>query len=72
MNLAVGGTNAYFPDGVGGKPWSNSDPRAPNAFYNAKGQWQPTWKGEDAALQVDSVKVWSLGPTGTEEVNFSY
>ena len=68
MNLAVGGTNTYFPDGVGGKPWSNSDPHAPNSFYDAKGRWQPTWKGEDAALQVDSVKVWSLGPTGTEEV----
>jgi hypothetical protein len=23
MNVAVGGTNAYFPDGVGGKPWSD-------------------------------------------------
>lgn len=72
MNLAVGGTNSYFPDGVGGKPWSNSDPHAPNAFYDAKGRWQPTWKGEDAALQVDSVKVWSLGPTGTEEVTQEY
>jgi len=39
MNLAVGGSNTYFPDGVGGKPWSNRDPHAPNAFYNAKGQW---------------------------------
>lgn len=37
MNLAVGGSNAYFPDNYGGKPWSNSDPHAPNAFYNAKG-----------------------------------
>ena len=23
MNVAVGGTNAYFPDGQGGKPWTN-------------------------------------------------
>lgn len=23
INLAVGGTNGYFPDGVGGKPWSD-------------------------------------------------
>jgi hypothetical protein len=36
MNLAVGGTNSYFPDGVGGKPWSNNDPHSVNAFYNAK------------------------------------
>ena len=47
-------------------------PASPNAFYDAKGRWQPTWKGEDAALQVDSVKVWSLGPTGTEEVTQEY
>lgn len=26
FNVAVGGTNAYFPDGQGGKPWSNSEP----------------------------------------------
>jgi hypothetical protein len=36
MNLAVGGTNAYFPDGVGGKPWSNGDSHSVNAFYTAK------------------------------------
>lgn len=43
LNLAVGGTGNYFPDGQGGKPWANADPHAPNAFYNAKGQWYPTW-----------------------------
>ena len=37
MNVAVGGTNAYFPDGVGGKTWSNNDPHSVNAFYNSKG-----------------------------------
>lgn len=26
----------YFPDGVGGKPWVDSDPNAVNSFYNAK------------------------------------
>ncbi|TNV77979.1 hypothetical protein FGO68_gene3752 [Halteria grandinella] len=69
MNLAVGGTGNYFPDGQGGKPWANGDPHAPNAFYNAKGQWYPTWKGEDAALKIDSVRVWSLNTTtqATEE-----
>lgn len=58
INLACGGTNGYFPDGQGGKPWSTTDPHAVNSFYNAKGQWYPTWKGEDSALQIDSVKVW--------------
>ena len=36
LNVAVGGTNGYFPDGRCGKPWSNNDGRAVNAFYNAK------------------------------------
>ena len=58
INLACGGTNDYFPDDQGGKPWSTTDPHAVNAFYNAKDQWYPTWNGEDSALQIDSVKVW--------------
>lgn len=70
MNLAVGGTGNYFPDGVGGKPWNNADPHAPNTFYNAKGQWYPTWKGEDAALQVDSVSVWRIDPDTPAEEHF--
>lgn len=60
LNLAVGGTNGYFPDGQGGKPWSDTDPHSVNAFNNAKGSWYSTWNGEDAALKVKSIKVWSL------------
>lgn len=59
FNVACGGTNGYFPDGVGNKPWSNTDPHAVNAFTNAKDTWYKTWDGEDAALQVDYVKVWT-------------
>jgi beta-glucanase (GH16 family) len=58
FNVAVGGTTGYFPDGVGNKPWSNNDPHAIVAFWNAMNSWYPTWKGEDCALQVDWVKVW--------------
>jgi len=43
MNVAVGGTNAYFPDGVGGKPWADADPQAVNEFYNSRGNWGQTW-----------------------------
>ena len=43
MNVAVGGTGGYFPDGDCGKPWSDKDSHAVNAFYNAKDQWYPTW-----------------------------
>ncbi len=39
LNVAVGGTNGYFPDGVGGKPWSDTDPHSVNAFWNNRGAW---------------------------------
>lgn len=52
MNVAVGGTNTYFEDGVGGKPWVNSDQHSVNKFWDAKDQWLPTWDGEDAAMKV--------------------
>ena len=60
INVAVGGTNGYFPDGIGGKPWSDNDAHAVNSFWNARAQWQSTWNGEDTAMKIDSVKVWSV------------
>ncbi|GBP73604.1 Beta-1,3-glucan-binding protein [Eumeta japonica] len=68
MNLAVGGTNGFFPDGVSNpspKPWWNGSPTAPLDFWNAQGAWLPTWNlnvndGQDASLQVDYVRVWAL------------
>jgi len=41
------------------------DSHSVNAFYAAKNIWYPTWQGEDAALQVDSVKVWSFDATAS-------
>jgi len=64
LNLAAGGTNGYFPEGYG-KPWSNSDPNAINSFWNSRGTWYPTWVGEEAALRIDSIKVWQFD--GTEQ-----
>lgn len=26
LNVAVGGTNGFFPEGVGNKPWGNASP----------------------------------------------
>ena len=68
MNVAVGGTNGYFPDG-GDKPWVNSDPHAVNSFWDRHPQWESTWNGNDVALQVDSVKVWSFEDS-EEDVTF--
>uniref|UniRef100_A0A182IYP3 GH16 domain-containing protein n=1 Tax=Anopheles atroparvus TaxID=41427 RepID=A0A182IYP3_ANOAO len=71
MNLAVGGTNGFFPDtppatnANGNKPWSNQSPTAPRDFWNARSNWLPTWKlqeneSAEASLQVDYVRVWAL------------
>ncbi|XP_076802516.1 beta-1,3-glucan-binding protein-like [Clavelina lepadiformis] len=68
INLAVGGTNGYFPDewsnGNGAKPWNNASPTAMRDFWQAKNTWYPTWQsgvnnGENAALQVKNIKVWA-------------
>jgi len=50
LNVAVGGTNPYFPDDVDGKPWTTTDSNAVNKFYDAKDTWYSTWNGEDAAM----------------------
>ncbi len=66
MNVAVGGTNGYFPDGQCGKPWSNASPTTANDFYNTRGAWYPSWNypaTNNAAMKIDSVKVWSLDGT---------
>ncbi len=63
MNLAVGGTNGYFPDGQGGKVWSDGDPHASNSFWNAVNQWYPTWT---QPFQIDKVSVWQLPGSGAE------
>ncbi|KAJ3165475.1 hypothetical protein HK101_000230, partial [Irineochytrium annulatum] len=50
MNVAVGGTNGYFP----GATW-NGSPHAALDFWNAKSSWGPTWQGEGVAMKVDKV-----------------
>ena len=60
LNVAVGGTIGYFQDGVANKPWSDKSSRPSAEFYDNKGQWLPTWKKGDSAMQVDFVKVWDL------------
>jgi len=68
LNVASGGTNGYFPDGYGGKPWTNTDPNAVNSFWNAHNTWYSTWVGESAALRVDSIKVWQFDEYLDQEV----
>jgi beta-glucanase (GH16 family) len=58
MNVACGGTTGYWADTEPGKPWNNQDTHAINSFWNNRGAWYPTWQGENAALQVDYIKVY--------------
>lgn len=66
LNVAAGGTNGYFPDGICGKPWSNTSSSAANEFWNARGAWFPTWNypaSNDAAMKIDYVRVWEADAT---------
>ncbi|KAK7461720.1 hypothetical protein VKT23_008148 [Stygiomarasmius scandens] len=62
MNVAVGGTNGWFPDGQGDKPWLNGAQGAMRDFANTQGQWYESWpQGEELerrAMVVDHVKMW--------------
>ncbi|KAJ7723832.1 glycoside hydrolase family 16 protein [Mycena maculata] len=60
LNVAVGGTNGWFPDDQGNKPWLNTAGNPPVDFMNGKGQWLPTWPQniEDRAMVVDYVRMW--------------
>ncbi|KAF7335504.1 Glucan 1,3-beta-glucosidase [Mycena venus] len=60
MNVAVGGTNGWFPDGQGNKPWLNHAGNPMANFASNKGQWLPTWPEnvEDRAMVMDYIKMW--------------
>ncbi|KIJ67349.1 glycoside hydrolase family 16 protein [Hydnomerulius pinastri MD-312] len=62
LNLAVGGTNGWFPDNAGGKPWLDGSNTAMRDFANNQDTWYPTWgsDGESRSLIVDYVKMWQL------------
>ncbi|ODQ75092.1 hypothetical protein LIPSTDRAFT_92143 [Lipomyces starkeyi NRRL Y-11557] len=62
LDVAVGGTNGWFPDDQADKPWSNGGrQRAMSSFWNARDKWQPTWGDESSrGMIVDSVKIYSM------------
>ncbi|KAH6904287.1 glucan 1,3-beta-glucosidase [Coprinopsis sp. MPI-PUGE-AT-0042] len=47
INLAVGGTSGWFPDGQGDKPWYDESQTAMRDFANAQDTWSKTWGGRD-------------------------
>ena len=54
------GVNGYFPDGEGGKPWTDTSTSAATEFNNALPTVLATWdqEGTESAMQIRSVKVW--------------
>ena len=57
LNVAVGGTNGWFEDGVADKPWVDASETAKRDFWTARDQWLPTWE-ENGQMEVRSVKMW--------------
>jgi len=62
INLAIGGTSGYWPDNVGGKPWTDASGVAYTQFWQGRNQWLNSWKmnTDESHLQVDYVRVWAL------------
>ncbi|KAF9552143.1 GH16 beta-1,3-glucan recognition protein [Agrocybe pediades] len=60
LNVAVGGTNGWFPDGNGGKPWLDGSKTAMSDFWTKRNQWASTWSSnvEERSLVVEHVKMW--------------
>ena len=62
LNVAVGATNGYFPDGVGGKPWGDGSRVAAKEYWDARNTWLPTWgNGDSKGLTVKRVRMYRLG-----------
>ncbi|SPO28264.1 related to beta-1,3-glucan binding protein [Ustilago trichophora] len=61
LNVAVGGTNGYFQDGLGDdKPWSNDARNARAQFWESRDRWLPTWPTDprQRGMEIEYVKMW--------------
>ncbi|KAF8460789.1 glycoside hydrolase family 16 protein [Russula ochroleuca] len=63
LDVAVGGTNGWFPDGAGNKPWLNGAINAMQLFAQSQDKWSETWpESDDRAMRMvatsDYVKMW--------------
>ncbi|EIN05529.1 concanavalin A-like lectin/glucanase, partial [Punctularia strigosozonata HHB-11173 SS5] len=66
LDLAVGGTSGWFPDGVGGKMWIDGSSTAMHDFAAAQSTWSKQWPSneDDLSFRIDSVKMWKLKSQG--------
>lgn len=61
LNVAVGTSFGFFPDGVGNKPWVDGSATARADFYSAVDTWYPTWgEGDHRDMVVKGVKAWEM------------
>jgi hypothetical protein len=57
-------TNGYFNKTfLTNMPWHQLEQgdlarHAVNHFWAARGEWYPTWRGEDQDMHVDWIRVW--------------
>ncbi|ETS64263.1 hypothetical protein PaG_01510 [Moesziomyces aphidis] len=61
LNVAVGGTNGYFEDGLGdNKPWSNDAENARAQFWESRDSWLPSWPKDpkQRGMEIEYVKMW--------------
>jgi len=60
LDLAVGATNGWFPDGEGGKPWIDDSGTAMSDFWIAKDRWWNAWSSDPKVrgFAIKSVKMW--------------
>ncbi|KAL1874340.1 hypothetical protein VTK73DRAFT_472 [Phialemonium thermophilum] len=56
LNVAVGGTNGWFQDGTGGKPWLDGSKNAKKDFWNSQDEWFPTWTKPE--MEISKVMMW--------------
>ncbi|KAF4543854.1 Glycosyl hydrolase [Lasiodiplodia theobromae] len=62
LNVAVGGTNGFFEDGVANKPWVDASINAPKEFFDARELWRHTWPDStERGMTVRNVKMWRQG-----------
>ncbi|SGZ49831.1 CIC11C00000003628 [Sungouiella intermedia] len=63
LNVAVGGTNGFFPDQMGNKPWINTQENtAASSFWSSVSSWYLSWPSdpEERAMVVESVKMYKI------------
>lgn len=62
LDLSVGATDGWFPDGEGGKPWLDNSGTSMSDFWLSKDKWWNQWSTDpkERGFAIDSVKMWEV------------